>query len=87
MSLEMAWSFYWFDLTLLYLFVAGSDAGNTSVSDEEGDDLSPPPTVMIPMADLLNHSPNHNAVLKIGENSVRMEAIEDIDTVSFSRYN
>lgn len=63
-----------------YHCLVETPAGEDSDSDEE-DNPPPPPTVMVPMADLLNHHPNHNAVLKIGEQTVRMEAIRDIEQV------
>ena len=40
------------------------------------------PTIMVPMADLLNHVPNHNAELNLGESTFRMIAVRDINKVS-----
>ena len=40
------------------------------------------PTVMVPMADLLNHVPHHNAELKVGETAFTMVAVNDIGKVS-----
>ena len=40
------------------------------------------PTIMVPMADLLNHVPNHNAEVNLGESTFRMIAVRDINKVS-----
>ncbi|KAF6030023.1 SETD6 [Bugula neritina] len=45
-------------------------------SDDEAD--SAPSTIMVPMADLLNHVPDHNAELNVGEATFRMIAVKDI---------
>lgn len=55
-------------------------------SDEEDDDMpSNPATIMVPMADLLNHVPQHNAELNVGESTFRMIAVHDIAQVGRSK--
>lgn len=52
--------------------------------DESGDEVesSPPAaTIMVPMADLLNHVPQHNGELNLGESTFRMIAVKDIKKV------
>ncbi|XP_067929235.1 N-lysine methyltransferase setd6-like isoform X2 [Watersipora subatra] len=51
-----------------------------SDSDESDDEeeMQPPATLMVPLADLLNHVPDHNAELNIGESTLRMIAVKDI---------
>ena len=56
---------------------------NSSDSDEENTVSSE--TVMVPMADLLNHSPNHNAALNFGEHSLSMKAVRSIQKVQYTR--
>ena len=53
-----------------------------SDEDDELDGGRNFPTIMVPMADLLNHVPNHNAELNLGESAFRMIAVRDIEKVS-----
>ena len=38
---------------------------------------------MVPVADILNHSSDHNVEIYYGENELRMTTIKDIACVSF----
>ena len=59
-------------------YIEDSDSDN----DDELDGGRNFPTIMVPMADLLNHVPNHNAELNLGESTFRMIAVRDINKVS-----
>ena len=59
-------------------YIEDSDSDN----DDELDGGRNFPTIMVPMADLLNHVPNHNAELNLGETTFRMIAVRDINKVS-----
>ena len=52
-------------------------------SDDEDAGVQTSATIMVPMADLLNHVPDHNAELNLGESTFRMVAVKDIKKVCY----
>ena len=55
---------------------------NKDRDESDDDEVQASATIMVPMADLLNHVPDHNAELNLGDSTFRMVAIKDIKKVT-----
>lgn len=64
-------------------FLLEALVSSDSDCDVDDDEVVHRDTIMVPLADLLNHVPDHNAELKQGEVSFQMVAVKDIKKVCY----